>query len=99
MGHVIHLSMLDVAVELLWPDGMMNHTCLEDVEVLPPTSRSFRVPPTSDGHLALTTLTRRQWDALVLAVLGREPVGTGEMAERMARGGAICARSGRPWPR
>src|SRR5439155_4336764 len=30
-GQVIDVSMLEVAVNFLWPDGRMNHTCLDDV--------------------------------------------------------------------
>ena len=70
-GTRIDVSMLDVALAFLWPDGMMNHTCLEPSEVLPPVSRSFRVTPTADG-LVLVTLTAEQWDGLVDALADGE---------------------------
>ena len=44
-GVRIDVSMLDVALAFLWPDGMMNDTCVGTVEVLPPVSRSFRTTP------------------------------------------------------
>lgn len=93
-GVVLHVSMLDAAIELLWPDGMMNHTCLDDVDVSPPISRSFRVTPTLDGHLALVTVTTRQWNGLLRAILGREATDVGGIAERL-RGGAAVMREAR----
>ena len=32
-------------------------------------SRSFRTTPTADGYVALVTLTAKQWDGLVDAIL------------------------------
>jgi crotonobetainyl-CoA:carnitine CoA-transferase CaiB-like acyl-CoA transferase len=93
-GTRVDVSMLDVAVAFIWPDGMMNHTCAEPDEVLPPVSRSFRVTPTADGHVSLVTLTARQWEGLVDAVLDGEaerPDLTATGA-RMAAGGEIMRR-------
>lgn len=92
-GVRIDVSMLDVALAFLWPDGMMNNTCLEDVKVLPPVSRSFRTTPTADGHVVLVTLTAKQWDGLVEAILTDEGADTGgdlsDTGARMAGGAAI----------
>jgi crotonobetainyl-CoA:carnitine CoA-transferase CaiB-like acyl-CoA transferase len=88
-GATIHVSMLDAALELLWPDGMMNYTCLDDVDVMPPISRSFRLTPKVDGYLAVVALTTQQWQGMVRAVLGTEPDATGGIAERMQTGGAV----------
>jgi len=93
-GGRVDVSMLDVAVAFLWPDGMMDHTVDEPSTVLPPTSRSFRVSPTADGHVVLVTLTATQWSALSTALLADEGSGDSEMddtAERM-RGGAEVMR-------
>jgi crotonobetainyl-CoA:carnitine CoA-transferase CaiB-like acyl-CoA transferase len=93
-GAHVDVSMLDVAVAFIWPDGMMNHTCADPDEVLPPVSRSFRVTPTADGHVSLVTLTARQWGALVDAILDGEaerPDLTATGA-RMTAGGAIMRR-------
>jgi crotonobetainyl-CoA:carnitine CoA-transferase CaiB-like acyl-CoA transferase len=92
-GVRIDVSMLDVALAFLWPDGMMNNTSLEDVETLPPVSRSFRTTPTADGHVVLVTLTAKQWDGLVEATLTEQDDDTGgdlsNTDARMAGGAAI----------
>ena len=94
-GTRIDVSMLDVALAYLWPDGMMNHTVIEPDEVLPPVARSFRVTPTADGFVALVTLTADQWSALVAAMAdpGEEAAGARpdlrDTAARMAGGAAI----------
>ena len=67
-GRRIDVSMLDVALAYLWPDGMMNNTVIDPEKVLPPVARSFRVTPTLDGFVALVTLTSSQWGALVEAL-------------------------------
>ncbi len=96
-GTRIDVSMLDVAVAFLWPDGMMNHTCVEPEKVLPAVSRSFRVTPTADGQVSLVTLTAAQWDQLVSAILdddGSEEEGPDrrDTGTRMATGGEIMRR-------
>lgn len=92
VGTRIDVSMLDVALAYLWPDGMMNHTVLEPDSVLPPVSRSFRVTPTADGFVALVTLTSGQWKALVDALA--DPAERPELADTAARmgGGAAIMR-------
>lgn len=94
-GARVDVSMLDVALAFVWPDGMMNNTCLEDVKVLPPVSRSFRTTPTADGHVVLVTLTAKQWDGLVSAILADEDDTGGDLHETDARmvGGAAVMRS------
>ncbi len=89
VGTRIDVSMLDAAIAFLWPDGMMDHT-VESPEVeLPPTSRSFRVTPTADGHIVLVTLTGDQWARLGAAVLDESDTTGGETADRMRGGGAV----------
>jgi crotonobetainyl-CoA:carnitine CoA-transferase CaiB-like acyl-CoA transferase len=88
-GAVLHVSMLDVALELLWPDGMMNYKCLDDVDVIPPSSRTYRLTPTQDGYLAVVAVTAQQWQAMTEAILGAEPVATAGIAEHMKNGGAV----------
>ncbi len=93
VGVRIDVSMLDVALAFLWPDGMMNDTCVGEVDVLPPVSRSFRTTPTADGHVVLVTLTAKQWDGLVAAILTEADDDTGgdlsDTGARMAGGAAI----------
>ena len=90
VGARIDVSMLDVALAFLWPDGMMNHTCLEPDEVLPPVHRSFKLTPTADGHVSLVTLTATQWQSLVDALADPDEAGDlSDTAARMAGGAAI----------
>jgi len=92
-GVRIDVAMLDVALAFLWPDAMMNDTCVGEVDVLPPVSRSFRTTPTADGFVVLVTLTARQWDGLVEAILTEDGDETGgdlrDTGARMAGGAAI----------
>ncbi len=92
-GVRIDVSMLDVALAFVWPDGMMNNTCVGEVEVLPPVSRSFRTTPTADGHVVLVTLTAKQWSGLTEAILTSEGDDAGgdlsDTGARMAGGAAI----------
>jgi crotonobetainyl-CoA:carnitine CoA-transferase CaiB-like acyl-CoA transferase len=91
-GSRIDVSMLDAAIAFLWPDGMMDHTVDEPAVVLPPTSRSFRVTPTADGHVVLVTLTGAQWAGLTAAVLDDDgDAAMQDTAERM-KGGAEVMR-------
>jgi crotonobetainyl-CoA:carnitine CoA-transferase CaiB-like acyl-CoA transferase len=90
LGCRIDVSMLDVALAFLWPDGMMNHTLLAPEKVLPPVSRSFRLTPTADGFVSMVTLTSEQWTRLVDAVTdGDDGADLTDTSERMAGGGAV----------
>jgi crotonobetainyl-CoA:carnitine CoA-transferase CaiB-like acyl-CoA transferase len=87
-GATIAVSMLDVALNFLWPDGMMNHTCLDDdVTVVPAVAGSFRLTKTADGFVSVVTLTDEQWQGMVAA----SGVGVDERANsvegRMKHGG------------
>jgi len=53
--------MLDAALHFLWPDGMVNNTCLDPVDVLPPVASGFRLTETADGYVAMITVTDAQW--------------------------------------
>ena len=64
----IDVSMLDVALNFLWPDGMMNHTCVDDdVPAVPAVAGSFRLTKTADGFVSVVTLTDGQWAGMVAA--------------------------------
>ena len=67
-GGVIEVSMLDVAISFLWPDGMMNNTIIQPETTLQPISRTFRLTTTRDGQLAFIIVTRQQWTRLLEAV-------------------------------
>lgn len=91
-GTQIDVSMLDVAIAFLWPDGMMDHTVDEPSNVLPPTSRSFRVTPTADGHVVLVTLTAAQWAGLTAALLDDGEDGSMTDTSARMKGGAEVMR-------
>jgi len=65
IGARVEVSMLDVALNFLWPDGMMAHTCLDPVNELPEIANTFRLTPTADGFVALITVTDDQWQGLM----------------------------------
>jgi crotonobetainyl-CoA:carnitine CoA-transferase CaiB-like acyl-CoA transferase len=68
LGGPIEVSMLDAALHFLWPDGMVNNTCLDPVDVLPPVASGFRLTETADGYLAMITVTDAQWKGMLEAL-------------------------------
>jgi crotonobetainyl-CoA:carnitine CoA-transferase CaiB-like acyl-CoA transferase len=88
-GALVEVSMLDVAIAFLWPDGMMNHTVIEPEKLLPPVHRSFKLTPTADGQVSLVTLTAGQWQGLVDALLDDTGPDLSDTGARMAGGAAI----------
>lgn len=61
-GQHVRLAMLDVALAFLWPDGMMNHTFLDDgVMTIPPFGVIYNVFDTADGTITVGALTDQQW--------------------------------------
>lgn len=92
-GTRLDVSMLDVAIAFLWVDGMMDHTIDEPSNVLPPTSRSFRVTPTADGQVVLVTLTAAQWSGLTRALLDDgDGDAMADTSERMKGGADVMRR-------
>jgi crotonobetainyl-CoA:carnitine CoA-transferase CaiB-like acyl-CoA transferase len=87
VGTGIDISMLDVAINFLWPDGMTNHTSLEDGPTLPAIARSFRLTKTADGYVSIITITDRQWQGLVAASGVTEDARSGTVEGRMQHGG------------
>jgi crotonobetainyl-CoA:carnitine CoA-transferase CaiB-like acyl-CoA transferase len=80
-GTTVSISMLDVAVSLLWPDGMMDRTALEPEFRMPAAALTFRLTPTADGYVSLVVLKKAQWDGLIDAFgLSDGRGGTGEGA-------------------
>jgi len=72
-GQHIRLSMIDTALAFLWPDGMMQHTFLDDEHVTPGghMADGYVVRPTKDSFLALLPTSNSQFPGLC-AALGRE---------------------------
>lgn len=94
VGRVIEVRMLDVALSILWPDGMMNHTMVDPPAVQPSLVGSFRLTPTRDGHVAFTLVTRPQL-ARLAALVGLDDDGRLATAEgRRRNGGEIMRKAG-----
>ena len=86
-GGSIAISMLDVALNFLWPDGMMSHTCLDELPPVPAVAGSFRLTKTADGFVSVVTLTDKQWQGLVAASGVVEDARSGTVEGRMKHGG------------
>ncbi len=72
-GQHVRLSMIDTALAFLWPDGMMQHTLLDEGTFTPGPhmADSYLVRHTADGHLALMAHSETQFPKLC-AALGRQ---------------------------
>jgi crotonobetainyl-CoA:carnitine CoA-transferase CaiB-like acyl-CoA transferase len=67
-GHGEHLtlSLLDAALAFLWPDGMMNFTCLDEtVPMRKDISTTFRTTETRNGHVSFMAASDTQWRGLL----------------------------------
>ncbi len=82
VGESIAITMLNVALNFMWPDGMMRHTAFEVEYERAPAANTYRLTPTADGHIALMVLTDDQWSALHPA-LDLQPAGERTHAERL----------------
>lgn len=69
-GQHIKLSMIDVAVSFMWPDGMMQHAFLDDSRVTAGNhiADGYKVYEASDGHLTLMASSRSQFPGLCRAL-------------------------------
>ncbi len=92
LGDHVELTMLDAALHYLWPDGMMNHTSLDDEAHLPDLGAGFRLTETADGHVAMITVTDKQWRGLMVAVgleTELEAPDLQTLQDRMRNGGRV----------
>ena len=74
-GQHVRLSMLDVALSFLWPDGMMQHTLLADdgrVTPGPHMADNYLVRRTADDYIALLATSNSQFPGLCAALDRRE---------------------------
>ncbi len=70
-GQHIELSMLDTAVQFLWPDGGMADTLLDDdASSGRHLSTIYRLTPCADGHIVYFVISDKQFHGLFRA-LGR----------------------------
>lgn len=67
-GIVLDIVMLDVALSLLWPDGMMNYTAIDPEVRGSAAALTFQLTPTADGHISLVVLKDQSWDNLATAL-------------------------------
>ncbi len=71
-GQHVRLSMLDVGLAFLWPDGHSSTMLLEDDAThLPPIANTYQPAPTKDGAVTIAAVTEDQRNALLIA-LGKE---------------------------
>jgi crotonobetainyl-CoA:carnitine CoA-transferase CaiB-like acyl-CoA transferase len=96
-GHArrIEVAMIDVALSLLWPDGMMSNTCLDEVDDAPSIAGTFRTTPTADGYICLVTVTDRQFQGLLRAVelsALADDERVSNVEQRMRHGGEIMRK-------
>lgn len=87
-GRAMQIRMLDVAVAVLWPDGMMSHTVLDPEFAQPSSAHTFRLTPTIDGHIAFILVTAVRLRRLAMA-LGLDGAGELPAIGPMRVGGAI----------
>jgi crotonobetainyl-CoA:carnitine CoA-transferase CaiB-like acyl-CoA transferase len=64
IGESISITMLDVALNFLWPDGMMTNTAFSVTDPRPAAANTYRLTPTADGFISMMVLTDAQWAAL-----------------------------------
>jgi crotonobetainyl-CoA:carnitine CoA-transferase CaiB-like acyl-CoA transferase len=103
-GQKLELAMLDAALNFLWPEGMYNHTFLNDVAPPAPDFGAFyRLWPAKDGWMALAAVQddefRAMCEALDLMEMRDDPrfqTATGRMANAgemlKSMGGAIASQ-------
>lgn len=73
-GQHLEISMLHASIAFLWPDGMQNHTWLDDADAAGRAMPRATLPAirrTRDGHVAISTVGDAEWRGLCRA-LGRE---------------------------
>lgn len=91
VGEAITVTMLNVALNFMWPDGMMRHTAFEVEYERPPAANTYRLTPTADGYIAMMVLTDDQWAALHPA-LDLAPAGERTHPERLREAREKLAR-------
>jgi crotonobetainyl-CoA:carnitine CoA-transferase CaiB-like acyl-CoA transferase len=68
-GQHVELNMFDTGVAYLWPEGMQNHTFLDEPPAtMPDVAAHYRLWPTRDGHVALAAPKQEEFQALVRAI-------------------------------
>jgi crotonobetainyl-CoA:carnitine CoA-transferase CaiB-like acyl-CoA transferase len=77
VGVALDIVMLNVAISLLWPDGMMNHTALDPEIRGPAAALNFELTPTLDGWVSLIVHKDKSWKNLAAALELNSKIGPG----------------------
>ena len=68
-GQKIDLNMFDAGVAFLWPEGMQNHTFVDDPpDATPEVGDFYRLWATKDGHVAFASPKQEEFTALTRAI-------------------------------
>ena len=85
-GQYVEIPMLHAGLAFLWPDVTTNVTMHGEFDRLPSQSRTFRLTPCADGHIAMVTVTTPQWDGLLKAVGKHDLIGHPDLDDPQKRG-------------
>ncbi len=67
-GQHVGLSMLDSVLSFVWPEGMAYHTFVSpELPKAKPVARRDLVYATADGHIMISTVAHREWEAFCQA--------------------------------
>lgn len=68
-GQQVELTMLDAALNFIWPDGMFNYSLLDDdSEPVPTLDYSSFVRRTADGYVAVMPVKAAEWHGVFKAL-------------------------------
>ena len=68
-GQQVELTMLDAALNFIWPDGMYNYSLIDDdSEPVPTLDYSTFVRQTADGYLAVMPVKAAEWQGVFRAL-------------------------------
>lgn len=68
-GQQVELTMLDAALNFIWPDGMFNYSLLDDdSEPVPVLDYSSFVRRTADGYVAVMPVKAAEWHGVFKAL-------------------------------
>lgn len=85
-GQRIELTMLDAALNFIWPDGMINYSFLgDDVEPIANLDHSLFVRRTADGYVAVMPVKAAEWEGTFAALGLHELWGDPRFATAVAR--------------
>jgi crotonobetainyl-CoA:carnitine CoA-transferase CaiB-like acyl-CoA transferase len=90
IGRVIEIQMLQVAIALLWSDGMMSHSLSAGQGTdMPSIMNSFRLTRATDGYFAFSVVTGAQFARLVSMIGSDDGEIAGSAEARGKQGGSV----------